>query len=271
MKILQPFLQLWLPKSPIESVSINNVYQTVWLWDEENWGSLKWRPKIAATVTVALRNDIKKNAKPLYRALLQPEMAVAPAELPTPLLRAIKEVAEACKFGGVVNALEARPVTPYELAHAGVLFPCRKSEDRLPKSLLCWWLLGLPPEFLVESIQRNWRSRYLKIDDEDALFEYMASVIRPSWGMQYWIVAPEDAGYQRTRMQDRADKAYIRAQMRSGRQFVPKERRKYHTTVLFDSMEHKQEWLDGGSQCAEGYKRYQRKHHVIGRTSTRDA
>ena len=270
MKILQPFLQLLLPKAPLTSVLVDNIYQTVWLWDEENWGSLKRRPKSAATVTVALRNDMKKNAKPLYWALLQPEMAVAPAELPSPLLWALKEAAEGCKFGGVVNALEARPVTPYELAHASVLFPCREAEDRLPKSVLMWWLLGLSPEFLIESIQRNWRSRYLKIGDEDALFEYMARVIRPSWGLQYWIVTPEDTGYQRTRLQDRMDKAYIRAQMRSGRQFVPKERRKYHKTVLFDSMEHKQEWLNSGSQCAEGYKRYQRKHHVIG-TSTRIA
>jgi hypothetical protein len=261
MKILQPFLRLWLPRSPIQNLFWYHIYQSVWLWDEENWGSLKRRPRAVGAAAVALRKDLIRNARPLYEGLLSSTMAVAPTELPTPLLWALQKGVEGDP--GSMNALEERPVTPRELVYASRLLPGGKS-IRLQKSALYWWLLGLPEEILSEKLGK----------EGDDLFEFMAEAIQPTAALKYWVVSPHEGGYKRLHLQDRVEKPYIRAQLRAGRAFVPRERRKYHTTVLFDSMEHKQEWLEGGSQCAEGYKRYRdgrRRDGKRGRTPTGNA
>lgn len=258
MKILQPFLRLWLPRSPIQNLFWYHIYQSVWLWDEENWGSLKRRPRAVGAAAVALRKDLIRNARPLYEGLLSSTMAVAPTELPTPLLWALQKGVEGSP--GSMNAIETRPVSGYELAHISEIL--RGKDVQLHKSALMWWLLGLPEKVLSEKLGK----------EGDDLFEFMAEAIQPTLALKYWAVSPHEGGYKRLHLKDRMDKPYIRAQLRAGRAFVPKERRKYHTTVLFDSMEHKQEWLNGESRCAEGYKRYRdgRRRDDKRRTPTGD-
>lgn len=276
MKTLRPFLQVMLPGVPMKQVAVSHVFRAVNLWPDHWWQN---RPPISFQVTRLLRKDLRNRARPLFAELLRPQMGVARTHFPSSLLWAIEAAVEKPiipRLNGAATALKVRPVTPFELAHAGFLLRAKTPKERMARSLLSWWLIGLDAGFMVKWLQvrrvrkggkapgrpPSWAEelRDLYIPDirtEKALFRFMGTAIQPTWAFQYWVVSPEDAAYQRIDVTARGDKAYIRAQMRTGRQFVPKERKMYHTEALFRTIESKERWLEGGTKVAKHYKKAQ--------------
>ena len=256
MSYLAAFGRICLPRFT-GILTRETVLRAVSLWDPHWNDNARIFPEVFET-SRAIRIELERHAKGFYRQLLLPGFGCAPPTLPTPLSRAIRKAAKTPSKEaearpdrgpplGIEAALKERPISPYELSLASPIIGRNpKGADILPRSLLAWWLLGLDEDYMLFRLKRSGT-----VMGREELYKWMGSVIKPSGAFQYWVVSPNDAAFYRLQIHQRKRKPYIRAQLRSGKQFIPEPRKSFRKPMLFESLDHKRVWLEGNSASAQ--------------------